>query len=47
VQAGGIYLDSERVSNETLKIKETALLAKGFVVLRSGKKNYHLVRLAD
>jgi tyrosyl-tRNA synthetase len=47
VQAGGIYLDSERVSNETLKIKDTEILSKGFVVLRSGKKNYHLVRLAD
>ncbi len=47
VQAGGIYLDSERVTNETLKLKETAILSKGFVVLRSGKKNYHLVRLAD
>ena len=47
VQGGGIYLDSERVSNEALKLKDTAILSKGFVVLRSGKKNYHLVRLAD
>jgi len=47
VQAGGTYLDSERVSNEALKLRETAILSKGFVVLRSGKKNYHLVRLAD
>ncbi|MEY4667667.1 MAG: hypothetical protein RL518_366 [Pseudomonadota bacterium] len=47
VQAGGIYLDSERVSNEALKLKDTAILSKGFIVLRSGKKNYHLVRLAD
>jgi tyrosyl-tRNA synthetase len=47
VQAGGIYLDSERVSNEALKLKETAILSKGFVVLRSGKKNYHLVRIAE
>jgi tyrosyl-tRNA synthetase len=47
VQAGGIYLDSERVSNEVLKLKETAILSKGFLVLRSGKKNYHLVRLVD
>ncbi len=47
VQGGGIYLDSERISQETLKVKETAILSKGFVVLRSGKKNYHLVRLAD
>lgn len=47
VQGGGIYLDSERVSQENLKLKETSILSKGFVVLRSGKKNYHLVRLAD
>ena len=47
VQGGGIYLDSERVSNEALKLKETAILSKGFVVLRSGKKNYHLVRLGE
>lgn len=47
VQGGGIYLDSERVSSETLKLKDTAILSKGFVVLRSGKKNYHLVRLGE
>ena len=47
VQGGGIYLDSERVSDEALKLADTAILSKGFVVLRSGKKNYHLVRLAD
>lgn len=47
VQGGGIYVDSERVSNEAMKISETALTTKGFIVLRSGKKNYHLVRLAD
>ena len=47
VQGGGIYLDSERVSNEALKISETTILEKGFVVLRSGKKNYHLVRVGE
>lgn len=47
VQGGGIYLDSERVSSETLKLNDTAILSKGFVVLRSGKKNYHLVRLGE
>lgn len=47
VQAGGIYLDSERVSNEALKLTETKILSKGFIVLRSGKKNYHIVRLTD
>jgi tyrosyl-tRNA synthetase len=47
VQGGGIYLDSERVSNEALKLKDTAILSKGFAVIRSGKKNYHLVRLGE
>ena len=47
VQGGGIYLDSERVSHEALKISETTILEKGFVVLRSGKKNYHIVRVGE
>lgn len=47
IQGGGIYLDSERVANDTLKLSETKILDKGFVVLRSGKKNYHLVRIAS
>ncbi len=45
VQGGGIYLDSQRVSDDTLKIRDTKLLEKGFIVLRSGKKNYHIVRV--
>jgi len=47
IQGGGIYLDSERVANDALKLSETNILDKGFVVLRSGKKNYHLVRIAS
>jgi tyrosyl-tRNA synthetase len=46
VQGGGIYLDNERVENETLRIADTGLLQRGVLVLRSGKKNYHLVRVA-
>jgi tyrosyl-tRNA synthetase len=46
IQGGGIYLDSERVTSDTIKLSETKILEKGFVVLRSGKKNYHLVRVA-
>ncbi len=45
IQGGGIYLDGERISDATLKVSTTALFSKGFVVLRSGKKNYHLVKL--
>lgn len=47
IQGGGLYIDSDRITDETLKIRDTTILSKGFVVLRSGKKNYHLVKLAD
>ena len=47
VQGGGIYLDSARVSDEALKLKDTAIQKQGFIVIRSGKKNYHLVRLQN
>jgi tyrosyl-tRNA synthetase len=46
VQGGGIYLDNERVADEKLKVSDTKLLSNGFIVLRSGKKNYHIVRVA-
>jgi tyrosyl-tRNA synthetase len=46
IQGGGIYLDSERVSDPTMPISATKLLDNGFIVLRSGKKNYHLVKVA-
>ena len=45
IQGGGMYLDNERVSDEALKIRDTKILEKGFLVLRSGKKKYHLVRV--
>jgi tyrosyl-tRNA synthetase len=47
VQGGGIYLDNERVADGALPLSGTRLFSKGFLVLRSGKKNYHLVRLGD
>jgi len=47
IQGGGIYLDSERVSEPTMPVLSTKLVEKGYIVLRSGKKNYHLVKLAD
>jgi len=47
VQGGGIYVDNERLSAETMPVRETKLSENGFIVIRSGKKNYHVVRLAD
>ncbi len=47
LSGGGIYLDNERISDEALQVSETQLLKRGLIVLRSGKKNYHLVRVQD
>lgn len=46
IQGGGIYVDNERVSEPNLPLSATSLRARGMLVLRSGKKSYHLVRLA-
>lgn len=45
IQGGGIYLDNERMSDPALKINLTKLESRGFIILRSGKKSYHLVKL--
>jgi tyrosyl-tRNA synthetase len=45
IQGGGIYVDNERLEDPTRPLSATKIESKGFIVLRSGKKNYHLVRL--
>ena len=47
VQGGGIYVDNQRLAVETAALRDSGILDKGFIVLRSGKKNYHLVRIAE
>jgi tyrosyl-tRNA synthetase len=47
IQGGGIYIDNERVADPTAQVSSTKLLTKGFIILRSGKKNYHLVKAVD
>jgi tyrosyl-tRNA synthetase len=39
-------LDNQRITDEKLTVLQTNLQANGFIVLRSGKKNYHIVRVA-
>lgn len=41
--AGGIYLNNERASDPAAVIGYKDLIAKRYVVLRKGKKTYHLV----
>ena len=42
IQSGGIYLNNERVSDVALSLGAANLLADSLVVLRKGKKTYHL-----
>jgi tyrosyl-tRNA synthetase len=44
VKAGGAYVNNVRVTDE-LKIGRASLASESFIVLRSGKATYHLVRV--
>ena len=43
VAAGGFYANNERITDAALMLTEKDLLAGAYLVLRKGKKNYHLV----
>lgn len=44
IAAGGVYVNNERVSDVTATLQSSDLIAGAHVVLRKGKKNYHLLR---
>jgi len=46
IAAGGIYINNDRVNDVNATLKDTDLIGGAHVVLRKGKKNYHLVRFA-
>lgn len=43
IQSGGIYVNNERVGDAAASLNESDLLAGSTIVLRKGKKTYHLV----
>lgn len=45
LSGGGIYVDNCRATEESLKIADTNLSKTGLLILRSGKKNYHVVKM--
>jgi tyrosyl-tRNA synthetase len=47
IEGGGVYLNNERVSDLALVVAERNLLDGAIFVLRSGKRNYHLVQLGN
>ncbi len=44
LQAGGIYVNNERVQDPAATLTEKHLMAGRFIVLRKGKKTYHLLK---
>jgi tyrosyl-tRNA synthetase len=44
--AGGIYLNNERVTDPAMTVTTGNLATRSMIVLRSGKKSYHIVRVA-
>lgn len=46
IAAGGIYVNNERVSDVAATLRTSDLIGGSHIVLRKGKKNYHLLRFA-
>jgi len=47
IPAGGVYLNNERVTEPQTRIERAHLISGKALVLRKGKKNYHVVRFED
>ena len=47
IEAGGIYVNNRRVTDASLRITSADSVENRFIVLRRGRKNYWLVRIAN
>ena len=45
VQGGGIYLNNQRIAEDSKKVTLTDAIHGKFIVLRKGGKNYFLVKI--
>ncbi len=46
IESNGAYLNNERISGVAVKVQETSALTRSLILLRSGKKSYHLIKLS-
>lgn len=46
VEGGGIYVNNEKISDPNARIALSHFIGEEVLIVRSGKKNYHLIRLA-
>ena len=47
VESGGIYLNNKRVETLDKKISMDDNISKSFILIRKGKKNYHLIKVKE
>jgi tyrosyl-tRNA synthetase len=47
ISSGGVYLNNRRVEDAEFVIKKESLASAHIAVLRTGKKNYHLLRFSE
>jgi tyrosyl-tRNA synthetase len=45
INEGGVYLNNQRIDDQNYKLTLKDLASEHFIVLRSGKKKYHLIRV--
>ena len=46
IRGGGVYLNGERVGDESLVVRVGDAIGGRFVVLRMGRRRHHLVEVA-
>jgi tyrosyl-tRNA synthetase len=44
IPAGGVYVNNERVTDVAFSVSSNHLIAQSAIVIRKGKKNYHVVK---
>ncbi len=47
IESGGAYLHGERIADGSILIKDTPAFSRSVFLLRSGKKNYHVIKVSE
>jgi len=45
INQGGLYINNIKIKNQNRIVTENDLASESFIILRKGKKNYHLIRI--
>jgi tyrosyl-tRNA synthetase len=46
LEGGGFYLNNTRITDKNYQLQPTDIIDNHFCVLRTGKKNYHIILLS-